>query len=72
MHESNLLLNTSSRLQVLHIEQTKQTPVAFSPQANYTAWATANRQRILVPTFADREESRGQRGGFPRPLISGF
>jgi hypothetical protein len=37
--------------------------VAFSPQANYTDWATATCRRNLVPTFADREVSRGQRGG---------
>jgi hypothetical protein len=37
--------------------------MAFSPQENYTDWATANGRRILVPTFADRGVSRGQRGG---------
>jgi hypothetical protein len=36
--------------------------VAFSPQANYTDWATATGRRILVPTFVDRGLSRGQRG----------
>jgi hypothetical protein len=42
----------------------KQTnSVAFSPQANYTDWATATCRRNLVPTFADRGVSRGQRGG---------
>jgi hypothetical protein len=39
--------------------------VAFSPQANYTDWATATDRRILLPTFADRGVSRGQRGGTP-------
>jgi hypothetical protein len=39
--------------------------VAFSPQANYTDWATATGRRILVPTFVDRMVSRGQRGGTP-------
>jgi hypothetical protein len=37
--------------------------VALSPQANYTDWATATCRRNLVPTFADREVSRDQRGG---------
>jgi hypothetical protein len=36
--------------------------VAFSPQANYTDWATATCWRNLVPTFADGGVSRGQRG----------
>jgi hypothetical protein len=36
---------------------------AFSPQVNYTDWATAIDQRILVPTFEDRGVSRSQRGG---------
>jgi hypothetical protein len=26
--------------------------------------------KILVPTFADREVSRGERGGSPQPLLS--
>jgi hypothetical protein len=39
--------------------------VAFSPQANYTDWATATCWRNLVQTFADRGVSRGQRDGFP-------
>jgi hypothetical protein len=37
--------------------------MAFSPQANYTDWATATCWRNLVPTLADRGVSRGQRGG---------
>jgi hypothetical protein len=40
----------------------KKNSVAFSPQANYTDWATAT-WRNLVPTFVDRGVSRGQRGG---------
>jgi hypothetical protein len=39
--------------------------MAFSPQANYTDWATATCPRNLVLTFVDRGVSRGQRGGFP-------
>jgi hypothetical protein len=37
--------------------------MAFSPEANYTDRATATCRRNLVPSFADRGESRGQRGG---------
>jgi hypothetical protein len=49
------------------ITQAKQktNSVAFRPQANYTDWATSTCQRNLVPTFVDREVSRGQRGGSP-------
>jgi hypothetical protein len=36
--------------------------MAFSPQVNYTDRATAICRRNLVPTFADREVPRGQRG----------
>jgi hypothetical protein len=39
--------------------------VALSPQENYTDWATATCRRNLVPTFVDRDASRGQRGGSP-------
>jgi hypothetical protein len=39
--------------------------VALSPLANYTDWSTATCRRNLVPTFADRGASRGQRGGSP-------
>jgi hypothetical protein len=41
----------------------KTNSLAFSPQANYTDWATATCSRNLVPTFADRGVSRGRRGG---------
>jgi hypothetical protein len=44
------------------ILQKQTNSLAFSPQANYTDWATAT-WRNLVPTFADRGESRGQSGG---------
>jgi hypothetical protein len=33
----------------------------FSPEANYTDWATATGRRILVPTPVHRGVSRGQR-----------
>jgi hypothetical protein len=39
--------------------------VAFSPQANYTDWATATCRRNLMPTSVDKGMSRGQRGGSP-------
>jgi hypothetical protein len=50
----------------------KQNSMAFSPQANYTDWATATCWRNLVPTFADRGVSRGQRGGSPTVVNLGF
>jgi hypothetical protein len=51
----------------------KQTnSVSFSPQANYTNWATATCRRNLVPTFADRGVSRGQRGGSPTAVNLSF
>jgi hypothetical protein len=37
--------------------------VAFSPQANYTDWATAAGRRILLPNFADRRYCRPDDGG---------
>jgi hypothetical protein len=46
--------------------------VAFSPQAIYTDWATATCWRNLVPTFADRGLSRGQRGGSPMVVNLSF
>jgi hypothetical protein len=46
--------------------------MAFSPQANYTDWATANCWRNLVPTFVDRCVSHGQRGGTPEAVNLSF
>jgi hypothetical protein len=46
--------------------------VAFSPQANYTDWATATCWRNLVLTFADRGVSRGQRGVSPTVVNLSF
>jgi hypothetical protein len=46
--------------------------VRFSPQANYDEWATATCRRILVPTFADRGVSCGQRGENPTAVNSVF
>jgi hypothetical protein len=45
--------------------RTPNVSVAFSVQAKYTDWATATCWRNLVPTFADRGVSSGQRGGSP-------
>jgi hypothetical protein len=44
---------------------TKTNSVVLSPRANYTDWANATCRPNLGPTFADREVSRGQRGGSP-------
>jgi hypothetical protein len=43
-------------------QHSKTNSVAFSPQANYADCETATCRRNLVPTFADRGMSRGQRG----------
>jgi hypothetical protein len=54
-------------------DQTNETnSVAFIPQANYTYRATATCWRNLVPTFADRGMSRGQRGGSPTVVNISF
>jgi hypothetical protein len=45
---------------------------AFSLQAIYTDWVTATYWRNLVPTFADRRVSRGQRGGSPTVVNLSF
>jgi hypothetical protein len=58
---------------ILHQNLPEQTnSVAFSPQAKYTDWATATFWRNLVPTFADRRVSRGQRGGSPTVVNLSF
>jgi hypothetical protein len=68
---NNVIQNESQKF---YEEQTKEkensnknkiNSVAFSLQANYTNWATATCRRNLVPTFAGRGVSRGQRGGSP-------
>jgi hypothetical protein len=46
--------------------------MAFSPQANYTDWATATCRRNLVPTCVDRGVSRGQRGRSPTVVNLSF
>jgi hypothetical protein len=52
--------------------QTKTNSMAFSPQANYTNWATATCWQNLVPTCADRGVSRGQRGESPTVINLNF
>jgi hypothetical protein len=46
--------------------------MAFSPQANYTDWATATFWRNLVPTFADSGVLRGHSGGTPTVVNLSF
>jgi hypothetical protein len=46
--------------------------VASGPQKNYIDWATATCWRNLVPTFADRGESRGHCGGSPTVVNLSF
>jgi hypothetical protein len=50
----------------------KKNSVAFSPQANYTDWATATCWWNLVPTFVDRGVSCGRRGGSPTVVNLSF
>jgi hypothetical protein len=45
-----------------HVIPIKETYMPLSPQVNYTDCATATCWQNLVPTFADRGVSRGQRG----------
>jgi hypothetical protein len=54
------------------IQKQKLHSAAFGQQANYTDCATTAGRRILVPTFADRGVSRGQRRCSPRPVVSVF
>jgi hypothetical protein len=53
-------------------EKNKTNTVAFSPQANYTDWATATYWQNLVPTFVDRGASRGPRGRSPAVVNLSF
>jgi hypothetical protein len=61
--EDNTLHTITLATKLLTLIKTNTNSVAFSPQANYTDFGTANCWRNLVPTFADRGLSRGQRGG---------
>jgi hypothetical protein len=75
-HESVLTYFPSGIHHILHNHPcktcTSEYSVAFSPQANYTDWATATCRRNLVPTFVDRGVSRGQRGGSPTVVNLSF
>jgi hypothetical protein len=64
--------HTSMILILICSMKNKTNSVAFSPQANYTDWATVTWWQNLVPTFADREVSRGQRGRSPTVVNLGF
>jgi hypothetical protein len=55
-----------------HNKNKQTNSVALSPRANYTDWATATCWRNLVPTFADRGVSHGQRGGSPTVVNLSF
>jgi hypothetical protein len=57
---------------LFHYVNYNNNSMALSPQANYTDWATATCRRNLVPTFADRGVSRGQRGGSPTVVNLSF
>jgi hypothetical protein len=50
----------------------KKNSVAFSPQVNYTSWATTTGWQILLPTFVDSKVSRGQCGGTPTAVNLSF
>jgi hypothetical protein len=70
-----LILKHFATPQVLQLQNyltDSRNSVACSPQPNYTDWATATGWRILVPTFADRGVSRGQRGGNPTAINLSF
>jgi hypothetical protein len=52
--------------------QLQTNSASFSPQANYTDRTTATCWRNLMPTFADKGVSRGQRGGSPTVVNFNF
>jgi hypothetical protein len=54
------------------LKQKQRNSVAFSPQAKYTDSAIATCWQNLIPTFADRGVSRGQRGGSPTAVNHNF
>jgi hypothetical protein len=51
---------------------TKTNSVAFSPQANYTDWATTTCWRNLVPTFKNGGVLHGHRGRTPTVVNLSF
>jgi hypothetical protein len=66
------LYRTSNFWNINHDSFCFTNSVAFSPQANYTDWATATDQRILVPNFVDRGMLRGQCDGIPTAVNLSF
>jgi hypothetical protein len=55
-----------------HVVYINKNSVALSPQADYGDRATTVCRRNLVPIFADRGVSRGQRGGSPTVVNLSF
>jgi hypothetical protein len=73
IYETRNLLGVSYHLKQTHASKTNKTnSVAFSPQANYTNWATATCRWNLVPSFADRVVLRGQHGESPTVVNLSF
>jgi hypothetical protein len=64
-HDRELILPSYNR-------KNKTSSMAFRMQANYTDWVIAAVRRILVPTFADRGVSHGQRSGTPTAVNLSF
>jgi hypothetical protein len=60
------------QLLLFNLNDIKTNSLAFSTQANYTDWATATGQQILVPTLVDGGVSRGQCGGTPTAVNLNF
>jgi hypothetical protein len=63
---------TQEHYSIIYTWSYKTNSVAFSPQVNYTDWATATCQRNLVPTCADRGVSHGQCGRSPMVVNLSF
>jgi hypothetical protein len=68
-HFLHLLFPSWEAFQILLKNKNKTNSVAFSPQANYTDWATATCWQNLVPTFADPLRPLTQ-FSTPEPLLS--
>jgi hypothetical protein len=61
---SSIMWTSAPKAYIAPLYPTQKKPsVVFSPQANYTDWATTTCRRNLVPTSADRGVRRGQRWG---------
>jgi hypothetical protein len=70
--EKLLLLTGLSVIKIWSAGSNKTNFLAFSAQAKYTDRSTETCRRILVPTFADRGVSRGQRDGTPTAINLSF